>query len=127
MKMNQEVKAKWLTALRSGEYKQTQYSLKDNQGFCCLGVLCDVYSKEFPEFKWEFDAKLGRYRFDREYTSLPSEVGAWAGILANHGDAPVILSDEEADIRSRNSNLMDLNDDLSFDFNQIADIIEAQL
>ncbi len=29
----------WLADLRSGEFKQTKQSLKDADGYCCLGVL----------------------------------------------------------------------------------------
>lgn len=39
--MNKEVKAKWVAALRSGEYKQGKGRLKNiNNEYCCLGVLC---------------------------------------------------------------------------------------
>jgi len=40
--MEKTLKAKWLKALRSGRYKQAQGCLKDNDKFCCLGVLADV-------------------------------------------------------------------------------------
>lgn len=40
--MNPEWKAKWVAALRSGEYKQTREFLRTSTGFCCLGVLCDL-------------------------------------------------------------------------------------
>jgi hypothetical protein len=42
--MNKELKNKWLTALRSGEYKQAQGTLYDplNDSYCCLGVLACV-------------------------------------------------------------------------------------
>lgn len=40
--MNAELKAKWLEALRSGKYQQTDRALRDNNGYCCLGVLCEV-------------------------------------------------------------------------------------
>ena len=33
---------RWLTALESGEYKQTRDLLRDDNGFCCLGVACDL-------------------------------------------------------------------------------------
>lgn len=38
---------KWLTALRSGEYKQAQETLYDpnTKGYCCLGVACRL---EYP-------------------------------------------------------------------------------
>lgn len=42
-KLSPDVKAKWLEALRSGKYEQTQGCLTNgNETFCCLGVLCDV-------------------------------------------------------------------------------------
>lgn len=38
--MPQEIKTKWIEALRSGEYKQGKKSLKNENGaYCCLGVL----------------------------------------------------------------------------------------
>ena len=42
-KLNPEIKKKWLTALKSGNYKQGTGKLRrrDNS-FCCLGVLCDI-------------------------------------------------------------------------------------
>lgn len=36
--MTSEQKAKWLAALRSGEYKQVQGKLHENGSYCCLGV-----------------------------------------------------------------------------------------
>ena len=44
--MNQEIKTKWVAALRSGEYKQTKSVLTNGKGFCCLGVLCKVSQQE---------------------------------------------------------------------------------
>ncbi len=41
--MDQEVKAKWIAALKSGKYKQGRDRLRGPKDkFCCLGVLCDV-------------------------------------------------------------------------------------
>lgn len=31
---------KWITALRSGKYKQGQFRLQDDDTYCCLGVSC---------------------------------------------------------------------------------------
>lgn len=39
--MDAETKAKWVSALRSGEYKQCTGFLQKDEGFCCLGVLAD--------------------------------------------------------------------------------------
>lgn len=40
--MDAELKAKWVKALRSGEYQQITRHLKTGDGHCCLGVLCEV-------------------------------------------------------------------------------------
>ena len=40
--MNEELKIKWLAALRSEDYTQGKDYLCKNNKFCCLGVLCDV-------------------------------------------------------------------------------------
>lgn len=63
--MNTQYLEKWTTALRSGEYKQTQCTLRrdvlepDAEGdmvktsrFCCLGVLCDLVKDEVGA-QWE--------------------------------------------------------------------------
>lgn len=44
LKLNQKFKRKWLTALRSGKYKQGEgvLKVKGKQEFCCLGVACDI-------------------------------------------------------------------------------------
>lgn len=46
--MNQDIKARWLTALRSGKYEQGRTLLRQFDGtkdlFCCLGVLLDQES-----------------------------------------------------------------------------------
>jgi hypothetical protein len=44
---DKEVISKWLVALRSGDYKQGQFLLRDiDDNFCCLGVACDVIGYE---------------------------------------------------------------------------------
>ena len=45
-KANREL---WVDALRSGKYTQTKRHLSDNDGFCCLGVACDIFEGIFPE------------------------------------------------------------------------------
>jgi len=41
--MDAGLKEKWIKALRSGEYEQTQGLLhRGETGFCCLGVLCEI-------------------------------------------------------------------------------------
>lgn len=73
--MNPIVKEQWIAALRSGQYKQTNGHLRDENGFCCLGVLCDLHSQEY-DYKWND----GWYIDDNKV--LPKKVAKWAGLSA---------------------------------------------
>lgn len=82
--MNPEVKKLWVDALESGEYAQTRSFLRGNDGFCCLGVLCDIYAKTTGIGKW-IETPLSKSKhlsflgdgFKAE-TSLPPDVSDWA-------------------------------------------------
>ena len=61
----------WINALRSGNYRQTKYYLNNSEGYCCLGVACEIFKNELNLKKTEY----------KEYTnyndltsSLPLEV-----------------------------------------------------
>jgi len=43
--MTKYLKKKWIKALRSGDYAQTNGFLKHSGRYCCLGVLCEISSK----------------------------------------------------------------------------------
>ena len=46
-KMNPLIKAKWVSALRSGEFKQGTMQLRTlDDKYCCLGVLCALAVRE---------------------------------------------------------------------------------
>ncbi len=60
--MDKIIKAKWVEALRSGEYKQGKGVLRGSDmtkpTYCCLGVLCDVYKRHTGRGKWKTDQVL---------------------------------------------------------------------
>ena len=110
--MNQQVKEKWVSALRSGDYKQTKSCLHKGDGFCCLGVLCDLYGKEH-NVEWKLvDAGI-YYEFQDKKAILPLSVIEWAGV---EDDNPEICE----------TPLSRLNDNGST-FNEIADLIQEHL
>ena len=79
-KMDKAVKKAWVAELRSGDYKQGQFQLRDGDNeFCCLGVLCNVHAQNNPEFaKTQTDPE----GYDR-YFDLPSPmVLTWAKLPA---------------------------------------------
>lgn len=78
--MKKSVMKKWVDALRSGKYKQTKGVLKDSNGYCCLGVLCDIAPKETGEW----DGPQG-YRFEGNGATPPQTVLAWAGMKSDVG------------------------------------------
>ena len=81
--MDAQLKAKWVEALRSGEYSQARDVLHDQQdgGYCCLGVLCKVMGAEFGPGSQEFE--------DDEYGPFTSEydyVPVLKGRVLSHAD-----------------------------------------
>ena len=47
-KMNPEYKSKWVSALKSGKYKQGRFALRSlDHKYCCLGVLLDIAGTEW--------------------------------------------------------------------------------
>lgn len=52
--MDAELKAKWVKALRSGEYRQGDGNLiwrrAGETKFCCLGVLCQINGAEWDHY-----------------------------------------------------------------------------
>lgn len=113
--MSPEVKQLWLDALRSGKYQQTTEVLHDDEGFCCLGVLTDLYRQECGG---EWVEKNDYYDFVDvnhcvETDILPWAVVNWSGLK----DQVPHLADNYI------SNL----NDRGMSFAEIADLIEKQL
>jgi hypothetical protein len=70
--MDAKLKRRWIEALNSGDYSQTQDHLKDGDGYCCLGVLCDIVAENdeniIPlDVGFEFvNVPLSDFPFDEE-------------------------------------------------------------
>ena len=48
--IDRQLLIEWIAALRSGEYNQTTRTLKDNYGFCCLGVACEINNVNWDDY-----------------------------------------------------------------------------
>ncbi len=95
----------WLAALESGEYKQGAGQLKDKNGYCCLGVLCEVAKAEGVIQSYKPDSAVP-----------PSEVVDWAKLNSGVGM-----------YRSRGQcSLANDNDSLGRSFREIADTIRSR-
>lgn len=124
--MKEDIKERWVTALRSGEYDQGQKRLQINGQFCCLGVLCDLAVKEGvippPTFESYNGIRVARYA--EELSVLPDEVSLWAGLTykgVNGGE-----EHPDNNPRAGVSNLATYNDS-GRPFTEIADLIEEHL
>lgn len=114
--MNKRVKKKWIKALESGKYKQTTGKLKGKQGYCCLGVLCDLHAKETGK-KWEPTGSYNAPEYLGETGRLPFTVCKWAGIDDDTGSY-IDKKTEKA------SSLVKKNDGKKCNFKAIAKIIK---
>lgn len=107
--MYKHIKEKWVAALRSGKYDQATGTLKIGNQYCCLGVLCDLATKENICKESSVPSAIYTY-YDNEKQMLPKSVIQWANL------------GREAQIE-----LIELNDTEEWSFTRIADWIEENL
>lgn len=67
----------WLSALESGDYPQTTGMLADENGYCCLGVACEVLG---IRSRWKADTGYRVYGEDEKFSTLPPEAVDALGI-----------------------------------------------
>lgn len=134
-KMNPEVKQKWIDALRSGDYEQGSEKLRGVNGYCCLGVLCDIYSREH-DTQWVFKGydenadennphPMDYWYFDGQSEFLPYSVMDWAG-LKNHNPNVRIYCSNDEDEDFYTDEIANVNDS-GYTFMDLSKIIEQQL
>ena len=99
-------RAAWVAALREEDRKQTTRALKDSNGQCCLGVLCEVAG--IPSV---LDGS--GYHYNHHDAFAPPEATEFVG-----------LKDPEGRY-NREQSLTSHNDD-GYCFSYIADIIESE-
>jgi hypothetical protein len=113
--MTKDFRDKWCAALRSGEYNQIQGSLHTSEGYCCLGVACELESgsgiwKPLRELDPE------EYLVEKYKTNENEETALTNARLSRIG-----LSCDGMDT------LADLNDQEGKSFAEIADWIEQNI
>lgn len=82
IKIPEEFKAKFIAALRSGDYKQASGFLYDEvkDGYCCLGVAATLCGIPKAELAGKTLFSSGCYNITNEDTflpSVPSEIPDW--------------------------------------------------
>jgi hypothetical protein len=126
-----EIRTAFTAALRSGKYPQGKTTLHNRsykseltgkeipEGFCCLGVLCELAVEagviaapfllsESPSFVYGDE--------EQERAGLPRKVRKWSGINSSLGDYTTPDGREAA---------LAFDNDEGLTFDQIADIIES--
>lgn len=116
--MNKNAKL-WVNSLRSGNYPQGVGRLGNpEKGLCCLGVGCAVYEEEtgdnLPKTSSGDYAGLTLKGFD--------VVREWLGLASEQGN----FTAKEHIPGLSYSQLTQLNDEVQWDFEQIADLIESE-
>lgn len=119
--MNKDIAKKWCEALRGGEFKQASGMLSRIDandlcvGYCCLGVLCEVFRRETQRGEWDSLGWFVLTKNEEEATAYPPiSVQKWAEMNSHCGSY--------SDARS----LAGDNDD-GATFAQIADTIERHV
>ena len=138
--MNEDVKKKWVEALRSGKYVQGKGALRCEESqegpkHCCLGVLCELavdagvtmrysrYDEDDPFVGFgPADTDLSvveKYCAPEGFSEdfLPAVVQKWAGLTE---EDPIVEKEDGA-------TLSYFNDRGNYTFEQIAKVIEENL
>lgn len=98
--MHKNIMEKWVNALRSGKYRKGRNRLcaiskNGNKNWCCLGVLCDLYTAENPNalkssiyfdpWTWKSVTHYDDNLSLPSSATLPDAVARWAGIKTKNG------------------------------------------
>ncbi len=107
-----DLRQEWIKALENGEWKQGKYTLKKEDKFCCLGVVCELYRRKTNQGEWVVSSleegregfNLGKETVD-EY--LPESLMISLGLTI-----------------AQTTHLATCNDDYNMDFVEIANKIK---
>lgn len=134
-KLNKKfVTEEWIPALRSGEYKQTQGYLHDNQGYCCLGVACDLLMKKGLLPDWEVATNTEE---NESYYEIPNPICLYGDrytlpriavdYLGVRGSTAYFdeIREQFGENNLEDYSLAALNDEEGLSFEEIADFLEG--
>lgn len=143
--VDREFVKSWLSALRSGGYKQTKHRLQDHEGYCCLGVACVVLKQIIPiELDYSTYDDTGRYEDGKilrgenlDSQSAVEDFFKQLGLGTNgepvisdvtdyNYDRDIIIAENELSHETKKYHeLASLNDTFNLNFSEIADFIEV--
>lgn len=136
--MDEEIKAQWVEALRSGQYRQARgvLSAKQEDGsmtHCCLGVLCELLLAQGRLQRVEADGVIfyGTSNADMNNALLPEGIVAPLGLGDGYRSNSPTIDFRIGSADLDHVELVEINDGApgknlrKHTFNEIADIIES--
>ena len=126
--MKEEIKKRWVEALRSGYYKKGEGNLynSDTGAHCALGVLCELAVEEGVVDRMDFEnggpSVYGTHDGSTNDSILPREVVEWAGL---ESPSPLVSFRDSVYDDTTVYSVSELND-LGASFDAIADKLEAE-
>jgi len=108
----------WIVALKSGKYPQITMTLRNKNGYCSMGVLCDISGKG----KWSLykpkSAVMQSYDFiGEEFLVISTPPKGWLDVEWETELGTITLT----------THLMTLNDREKWSFSQIADFLDTEV
>lgn len=104
---------RWVAALRSGDYAQVRGYLHTPEGFCCLGVACDLIDPD----GWDEQQSGEGIASSRKYFPYQNNL-FWI---------PTMLAARIGIYQYFQDKLSSMNDEDKVNFDDIADYIEKEL
>jgi hypothetical protein len=102
---------RWANALRSGKYKQITGRLQGSNGYCCLGVGCEVFIPKDKQLRTE------------SLSSIRILIGGLPSASSQPG-APKWLRAVDGDFYNKTDEHLHTLNDEGYSFDEIADLIE---
>jgi len=103
--MNTHIQRQWAEAVRSGRYEHATSVLRWHNGFCVLGILCDIHAIEHGN-AW-IDVNGFYWSYLGAINCLPHEVATWAGLPNNNPDVLIWDSHEKRNVRTSLASVSD--------------------
>jgi hypothetical protein len=116
--INEEAWAAWMDALRSEEFVKSTGDLRNDRGYCCLGVACEVAARNGIIEPAYYEAD-GSWSYGGEHALLPEAVARWLGLPEMDGN--VFLGEMRM---LEYDGITEVNDKTETTFPQIADLLE---
>lgn len=139
MVTREEALKDWLAALRSKNYHQANGALRDGDGYCCLGLFCEIVRTHVDGVWSNSEDSAGNSYFlmpnsPAHLSALPFFLQDLLGFESDIGTFEITddllakfprLQESKDRHQSCVSSLTSLNDKFGWSFEEIADLIEA--